>query len=84
MVYLFVQYNHTARIPLNDGSTVYSNSYHLLQAKAGWQVNLSPKTKLELYAGADNILNKAYSLGNDLNALGNRYFNPSAPRNYYG
>lgn len=82
-LYLFAQYNHTGAIPLNDANTVYSASYDLVQAKFGWQHKLCKKTRLELYAGADNILNKAYGLGNDINPVGNRYFNPSPPRNYY-
>lgn len=79
----FVQHNYTSSIPLNDANTVYAAKYHLLQAKASWQTNVSSKTKLELYAGADNLLNQKYSLGNDLNAVGNRYFNPAPLRNYF-
>ena len=80
---VFVQHNYTSSIPLNDGNTVYAGKYHLLQAKASWQHSLSRKTRLELYAGADNLLNQKYSLGNDLNAVGNRYYNPSPLRSYY-
>ncbi|WP_164849893.1 TonB-dependent receptor [Mucilaginibacter limnophilus] len=80
-LYLFVQHNFTGAIPLNDANTVYAAKYHLLQARAGWQHTFG-KTKLELFAGADNILNQKYSLGNDLNAIGNRYFNPAPLRNY--
>jgi len=82
-LYVFVQHNYTASIPLNDANTVFAPQYHLLQAKAGWSHSLSAKTKLEIYAGADNILNQKYSLGNDLNAVGSRYYNPSPLRNYY-
>jgi iron complex outermembrane receptor protein len=80
---LFVQHNYTSSIPLNDANTVYAAKYHLLQAKASWQHSISRKTRFELYAGADNLLNQKYSLGNDLNAVGNRYYNPSPPRNYF-
>ncbi|GGH13361.1 TonB-dependent receptor [Mucilaginibacter phyllosphaerae] len=80
---LFIQHNYTANIPLNDANTVYAPKYHLLQAKASWQHNISHKTRLELYAGADNLLNQKYSLGNDLNAVGNRYYNPAPLRNYF-
>jgi iron complex outermembrane receptor protein len=80
---LFVQHNYTSSIPLNDANTVYAAKYHLLQAKASWQHNIGHKTRFELYAGADNLLNQKYSLGNDLNAVGNRYYNPSPPRNYF-
>ena len=82
-LYLFVQHNYTARIPLNDGNTVYAPSYNLLQAKAGWAHQFNNKSRLEIYAGADNLLNEKYSLGDDLNAVGNRYYNAAAPRNYY-
>lgn len=80
---LFVQHNYTSALPLNDGNTVYANQYHLMQAKAMWQHRIARKTQLEVYAGADNLLNQKYSLGNDLNAVGNRYYNPSPPRNYF-
>jgi iron complex outermembrane receptor protein len=83
-LYAFVQYNATSRIPLNDGNTVYAAPYHLLQAKAGWQVLLSAKSYLDVYVGADNLLNETYSLGNDLNAVGNRYYNAAPLRNLYG
>ncbi|AMR31341.1 TonB-dependent receptor [Mucilaginibacter sp. PAMC 26640] len=79
---LFVQHNYTSKIPLNDANSVYAGSYHLLQAKASWQHRLH-KTRLEIYVGGDNLLNKKYSLGNDLNAIGSRYYNPSPLRNYY-
>ncbi len=82
-VYLFVQHNYTARLPVNDANTVYAGSYHLLQAKAGWQVPWHYRTRLNIYAGADNLLNQKYSLGNDLNAVGNRYYNPAPLRNFY-
>ncbi|MFD1257508.1 TonB-dependent receptor [Mucilaginibacter terrae] len=82
-VYLFVQHNYTARIPVNDANTVYAKSYHLLQAKAGLQFKAGAKARVNLFAGADNLLNKTYSLGNDLNAVGNRYYNPAPLRNYY-
>lgn len=80
---LFVQHNYTSRLPLNDANTVYAGHYNLMQAKASWTWHLATKTSLELYAGADNILNQKYSLGNDLNAVGNRYYNAAPLRNYY-
>ncbi|WP_183567863.1 TonB-dependent receptor [Mucilaginibacter sp. SP1R1] len=81
-VSVFVQHNYTSKIPLNDGNTVYAGHYNLLQAKVSWQPIIGRKTHLEIYGGADNILNEKYSLGNDLNAVGNRYYNPSPLRNY--
>lgn len=82
--YLFLQHNYTSSIPLNDANTVYAKKYHLLQAKIGKKNLRIGNTLMEVYAGADNLLNEKYSLGNDLNALGGRYFNPAATRNFYG
>jgi len=83
-LYLFVQHNYTAKLPLTDANTIYAGKYHLLQGKIGWKNIKIGKTDLEVYAGADNILDQKYSLGNDLNATGARYFNAAAPRNFYG
>lgn len=77
---LFVQHNFTSSIPLNDAGTAYAKEYHLLQAKASCQLMAS---HLSVFVGADNILNQLYSLGNDLNAFGSRYFNAAAKRNFF-
>jgi len=82
-LYFFIEHNYTSRLPLNDGNTVFAPHYNLLGAKIGWQHLFSHKTKFEIYGGADNILNENYSLGDDLNAVGNRYYNPAPLRNYY-
>jgi len=82
-LYLFGQYNYTAKMPLNDASTAYAPAYSLVEMKAGWECLLDHKTRLMIYVGAGNILNQKYSLGNDLNAVGGRYYNAAAPRNYY-
>jgi iron complex outermembrane receptor protein len=82
-LYLYAQYNATARIPLNEANTFYAPRYNLVQAKLGWQHQLGSKSKLEIFAGVDNLLNEYYNLGADLDAVGNRFYNPSALRNYY-
>ena len=80
--YLHTQLNMASRIPLNDGSTVYQQPYALLQAKLGYQWRVH-STEVECYFGVDNILDQVYSLGNDINAYGGRYFNPAARRNFF-
>jgi iron complex outermembrane receptor protein len=37
----------------------------------------------DIYAGANNILNQEYSLGNDINAINGRYYNTAPLLNYY-
>lgn len=83
-IFLIIQHNYTARIPLNDANSVFSKAYNLVQIKSGWHIHTNNKYNLEIYAGLDNLLDQKYSLGNDLNAIGGRYFNPSPPRNLFG
>lgn len=82
-LYFFLQHNYTSKIPLNDGNTAFANAYHLIQSKIGWNKNLSKKTNLNVFAGVDNLLNQRYSLGNDLNAVGLRYYNAAPLRNWF-
>lgn len=81
--YLFSQYSFTDSAPLNDANTIFANSYKLLGAKSAWKQLIAHKTPIEIFAGADNILNTHYSLGDDLNAALNRFYNPAPLRNYY-
>ncbi|WP_316806984.1 TonB-dependent receptor [Pedobacter agri] len=82
-VYLFAQHNYTSMIPLNDANTAFAAKYHLVELKTGIRDLNVGKTKIELFAGINNLLNEKYSLGNDLNAVGNRYYNPAAGINFY-
>ncbi|QEM07497.1 TonB-dependent receptor plug domain-containing protein [Mucilaginibacter rubeus] len=79
---LFVQHTFTSKIPLNDASTVYAPKYNLLQSRVSYQPTIGRKIRFEIFAAADNLLNQKYSLGNDLNAVGNRYYNAAPLRNY--
>jgi iron complex outermembrane receptor protein len=81
--YLAITANYTDHIPLNDANTDFSNEYFLLQARAGYKVVLRSGHLLDFFAGVDNALNQRYSLGNDLNAIGGRYYNAAATRNYF-
>ncbi|WP_439505917.1 TonB-dependent receptor [Sediminibacterium sp.] len=74
--------NLSSKVSLNDAATVYANGYQLVQAKLSKQVLWNKKT-IQFYVGGDNLLNQSYSLGNDINAAGNRFFNPAANRNGY-
>lgn len=80
---LYLQHTYVSSIPLNDANTVFADEYHLLQAKCNLYKKLKGAT-MRVFAGADNMLNSDYSLGNDLNAFGSRYFNPAASSSFYG
>ncbi|WP_442796062.1 TonB-dependent receptor [Pelobium manganitolerans] len=78
---LGVQHYYQAKTSLNDAETVFAKSYHLLNANLIWNKKLK-QTSLNIRLSANNISNVSYSLGNDLNAFGGRYFNPAAKRNF--
>ncbi|MBD1431293.1 TonB-dependent receptor [Sphingobacterium sp. DN00404] len=81
---LNLSHNFTSVMPLNDANTVFSEKFHLVQAKGTWTWRLKKRQQLQFFAGVDNLLNERYSLGNDINAFGDRFFNPAPTRNYYG
>lgn len=74
-VYVNLTYYYSDPIPLNDANTDYASSYNLFNARAGWKKQLYSKLLMELFVAADNIFNVKYSLGNDINAFGGRYYN---------
>jgi iron complex outermembrane receptor protein len=79
---LYLQHSYVSAIPLNDANAFYADKYQLLQAKVMWQKQIRA-LNLRFFIGGDNLLNAKYSLGNDLNAAGSRFYNPAALRNYY-
>jgi iron complex outermembrane recepter protein len=81
-VYTNITFNHTDAIPLNDANSDYASAYNLLGGRLGYRKSWS-KLSLDLFAGVDNALNEKYSLGNDLNAIGKRYYNAAPTINFY-
>lgn len=82
-VYSQATYYAASRIFLNDANTATANAYHLLGWRLGWKKDLQQRYRLTIYAGADNLLDETYSLGNDINAAANRFYNAAPRRNYY-
>jgi iron complex outermembrane receptor protein len=82
-IYSNLTYFYSDRIPLNDANTAYASSYNLLGERLGWKKHFNKKTMLDLFAGGDNLFNVTYSLGNDVNATGGRYYNVAPGRNFY-
>jgi len=82
--YLNPNLSHQARVTLNDANTEEAAGYWVFGARGGWRRTLASYLETNIYAGLDNATNRNYSLGNDLNAFGGRYFQPAAGRNWYG
>ncbi|MCF3109865.1 TonB-dependent receptor plug domain-containing protein [Niabella sp. CC-SYL272] len=81
-IYTDVNYYTAAAVFLNDANAEKAPAYHLLGIKLGCR-KLLKAVELNVYAGVDNLLNETYSLGNDINAAGGRYYNAAPLRNYY-
>ncbi len=75
-------YYGASKIFVNDANTAVANPYHLLGVKLGYQLVID-KLNIKLYLGGDNLLNENYSLGNDINGAGGRYYNAAPRRNMY-
>lgn len=82
-LYANATFFYSGKIALSDDNSVYASPYHLAGIKLGYKTWLTQKNQLELFAGAQNIFDEKYSLGNDMNAFGGRYYNVAPGRNYY-
>lgn len=83
-VSLWIEYQYSSRIPLNSENGVYSPDHHLLSARISYNPILSHRKFYlnEFFVSFDNILNRKYSLGYDINAYGGRYYNAAPGRNF--
>jgi iron complex outermembrane receptor protein len=80
--YLNSTVNYVDAIPLNDANTDFAASYYLIGSRLGWASTVK-KMPIDIWLGIDNATDEIYSLGNDLNATGGRYYNAAAGRNWY-
>jgi iron complex outermembrane recepter protein len=82
-LYANITASYTDHIPLKDDNTIYAPEYYLFGARVGYKVPTASRFPVEVFAGVDNLFDRVYSLGNDLNAAGGRYFNTAPGRNFY-
>jgi iron complex outermembrane receptor protein len=83
-VYLNLTHQYVSELPLNDANTVYQDAYNLVNLRFGWARTFAGKWDVEAFGGVDNLLDESYSLGNDLNPFGGRFYQPAPTRNWYG
>jgi iron complex outermembrane receptor protein len=77
-LYFTTMFNITSRLPLNDANTEYADRYGFVNTKVGYSIG-----RLDIYGGCNNLFDETYSLGNDINAFGGRYYNAAPDRNFY-
>ena len=80
--YTNITLTYVDHAPLNDANSEFASEYFLMGARAGYKGQIK-RLPIEIFGGVDNLLDERYSLGNDLNAFGGRYYNVAAGRNFY-
>ncbi len=80
-LYINCSLNYISSTPLNDANSALASSYRLWQIKTGFKSKVHNK-EIEIFYLMDNLGNAKYSLGNDLNAFGSRYYNAAPLFNF--
>ncbi len=78
--YANTTFSYTDHIPLNDANSFYAPAYSLYHVKLGYKTTLGAAIEAHFFIASERSGRNPYSLGNDLNAAGNRFFNPAAPQ----
>ena len=72
---------YTSAIPLNDENTVVADDYHSANLSLQLPIRIS-NHHINVTGLINNLYDERYSLGFDINAFGERYYNPANERNY--
>jgi iron complex outermembrane receptor protein len=76
-------YLYNSKTPLNDANTFYADAFQVFSLKLSSQKINIGRLHTTVFAGIENLLDETYSLGNDINAAANRFFNVAPGRNYF-
>lgn len=85
---LYTNFLTVGEIPLNDGNTIFTNPYNLLNIKGTYKWDILGDLAVLLTGGINNVLDEKYAASVLTNAVGfgntaPRYYYPGNPRNYY-
>lgn len=88
-LYLSTDYQFVDKLPLNDANSVYSDSYKIINLKAGYNFKIFEGLTSKIVFGINNIADEKYASMVLVNAtaFGNatpRFYYPGLPVNYYG
>lgn len=78
--YLNMVYQYVERIPLTDSNDLYSDSFNLVNVRAGYRKKLSDRFTLGFDFGVNNLFDVRYAQSVLINTSG---FGGSEPRYYY-
>lgn len=75
--------SYQAALPLNEANTFSTDAYWTLGARIDYRFRwTSARRQLAVFASIDNATNTRYSLGPDLNAFGDRFYQPAPGRSF--
>ncbi len=83
-LYVNNTFSYYGPIFLNNANTQTDDAYSLLDIKAGYRRMLPRNLQVDIYGGANNILDEDYSSMHSLNASFGAYFDPAPKRNFFG
>ena len=80
---LAVDYSHfyTSKMPLNDANSVWSDPSFVGNIQFRYPLFFD-RTEVHMMFQIQNLYNTDYILGYDINAFGNRFYNPAAKRTF--
>jgi iron complex outermembrane recepter protein len=74
---------YSDKIALNDANSEFGKEYYLLSLNLGYLGKLNRWYKYSISGGIENLLDQEYSLGNDINVAGGRYYNAAPRRSFF-
>lgn len=80
--YLNATATYNDRTPLDDANTAWASEYYVFSFRTGYAFEFR-NNSMQVFGGVDNLTDRLYSLGNDLNAVAGRYYNAAPGRSFY-
>lgn len=73
---------YNSGIPLNDANSAIAQPYLVMGSQIS-KATHAGSLRFTIAAGVQNLFDETYSLGNDINAAGGRYYNAAPGRQFY-
>lgn len=88
-VYWNTNAQYVGEIPITDANSIFSDSYFIVNTKAGFRKSFLGRFTFDISGGINNVFDERYASMLLINAVGfggsaPRYYYPGLPRNYYG
>ena len=82
-LFLILQNRNAAQIFANDANTASANAYSVFNVRMGYTISLK-QVQFEPFLGINNLGNANYMANVQINAQGDRFFEPAAQRYFFG